>query len=72
MPRLLALVVTLAVLCSPLPAPAQDARATLESAARALGADILKTLQLSANGVSFAVGQNAVPGAPWPRFNIPR
>ena len=71
MPRLLALVVTLALLCFPLPAPAQDARATLESAARALGADTLKTLQLSANGVSFAVGQSAVPGAPWPRFNIP-
>jgi hypothetical protein len=32
--RLLALVVTLALLCSPLAASAQDARATLESAAR--------------------------------------
>jgi glyoxylase-like metal-dependent hydrolase (beta-lactamase superfamily II) len=58
------------VLLSPLAGYAQDGRATLESASRALGADSLKSLQFSARGVSFAQGQSAVPGAPWPRFNL--
>jgi len=38
---------------------------------KALGADGLKTLQYSATGTSYAVGQSQVPGAAWPRFNIP-
>ncbi len=71
MGRVLALVTTFVLLCSPLSAPAQDARATLESASRALGAGTLRTLQYSAHGVSFAIGQSAVPGSAWPRFNIP-
>ncbi len=71
MGRVLALVTTFVLLCSPLAAPAQDARATLESASRALGAGTLRTLQYSANGVSFAIGQSVVPGSAWPRFNIP-
>lgn len=50
---------------------AQDGRAVLEAASKALGADGLKTIQYSASGVTFAVGQSAVPGAAWPRFNIP-
>ena len=59
-----------AVLCH-VSASAQDPRATLERASRALGADTLRTLQYSASGVNFAVGQSAVPGSAWPRFNIP-
>src|SRR6266478_2684132 len=71
MGRVLALVTTFVLLCSPLAASAQDARAALERASRALGAGTLRTLQYSANGVSFAVGQSVVPGSAWPRFNIP-
>ena len=58
------------VLLSPLAGYAQDGRATLESASKALGADTLKSLQYSATGVSFAQGQSVVPGAAWPRFNL--
>jgi hypothetical protein len=70
MGRVLALI-TAIVLCSPLPGAAQGGPATLENAAKALGADRVKTLQYSASGVSFAMGQSPVPGAAWPRFNIP-
>jgi glyoxylase-like metal-dependent hydrolase (beta-lactamase superfamily II) len=71
MSSVIALVAVVLLLVSPWSAPAQDARSTLAGASRALGGDTLKTLQYSASGVSFAVGQSAVPGAPWPRFNIP-
>src|SRR5262249_56893541 len=49
---------------------AQDGRATLDGAAKALGADGLSSLQLSGTGSSFAAGQSAVPRAPWPRFTL--
>ena len=66
------LVFTLALLLLVLPraAYAQDARATLESAARALGAPGLKSIEITGSGSSFALGQSYVPGAPWPRFNL--
>jgi len=69
MGRVLALIIAL-LLGVPSPGIAQDARATLEAAAKALGADV-KSIQYSAAGVSFAVGQSEVPGAAWPRFNVP-
>lgn len=70
MGRILGLIVTV-LLCLPAPVVAQDARATLQSAAQALGADSVKSITYTASGVNFAIGQSAVPGAPWPRFNIP-
>src|SRR5512144_1551833 len=70
MRRGLAMVATVVLLGSPRPAPAEDARAPLERAALALGAGALRTLEYSASGVSFAIGQSVVPGAAWPRFNI--
>ena len=70
MGRALALI-TAILLCLPLPAAAQDARATLQNAARALGADQVKSFIYTASGVNFAPGQSATPGAAWPRFNIP-
>ena len=48
----------------------QDGRKTLEATGKALGADSLKSLQFSGTGSSFASGQSAVPGAPWPKFNL--
>jgi glyoxylase-like metal-dependent hydrolase (beta-lactamase superfamily II) len=70
MRRVLALIAAV-VLCLPASSAAEDARATLQGAARALGADNLKSLTYTASGVNFAIGQSAVPGAAWPRFNIP-
>src|SRR5687768_6921842 len=68
--KVLALLTTV-LLCLPGAALAQDARATLQGAAKSLGADSLKSFTYTASGVNFAIGQSAVPGAPWPRFNIP-
>lgn len=34
------------------------------------GQACLKSLQFSGTGTSFAQGQSAVPGAPWPAFNV--
>jgi glyoxylase-like metal-dependent hydrolase (beta-lactamase superfamily II) len=56
------------VLLFPVAGFAQSARATLEGAAKAMGADGVKSLQFSGTGSSFAAGQSQVPGAPWPRF----
>src|SRR5262245_36774522 len=49
---------------------AQDARAALENAAKALGGTNLKSIEYTAAGATFAVGQSVVPGAPWPKFNV--
>jgi glyoxylase-like metal-dependent hydrolase (beta-lactamase superfamily II) len=70
MGRVLALIAALLLLL-PLRGEAQSSRVALEAASKALGADGLRTLEYSAAGVSFAVGQSPVPGAAWPRFNIP-
>ena len=58
------------LLCVPAVSHAQSGRATLEGAAKALGADTLKSLEYSGSGVNFALGQSAAPGQPWPRFNV--
>jgi hypothetical protein len=50
----------------PVLALAQDARATLQGAARALGADSLKSVIYTASGVNYAIGQSAAPGAACP------
>jgi hypothetical protein len=47
----------------------QDAKATLEGVAKAMGGTDLKSIQYSGSGSTFAVGQNVNPTAPWPRFN---
>lgn len=70
MGRALTWVAAFVLLCSPLAASAQDARVALDRASRELGAGTLRTLEYSAHGVSFAVGQSAAPGSAWPRFNI--
>ena len=45
----------------------QDAKTVLAGVAKTMG-DV-KSLQYSGSGSTFAVGQSAVPGEPWPRFN---
>ena len=49
-------------------ASAQDAKAVVGNASRAMGADNLKTVQYSATGFDFALGQAPNPSSPWPKF----
>jgi hypothetical protein len=58
------------LLALPLSVDAQDARATLAEAARALGTDGLKSLEYSGSRTPFAFGQSAAPGQPWPRLTF--
>jgi hypothetical protein len=51
-------------------AAAQSSRTELERIAKAMGATNLKSIEITASGVDYAVGQSVVPGAPWPRFNV--
>ena len=48
---------------------AQDGSRILESVSKALGASV-RSIQYSGNGIVHAVGQNAEPGAQWPRFTL--
>ena len=47
---------------------AQDAGAVIGSASKAMGVDMLKTVQYSATGMDFALGQAPNPASPWPKF----
>jgi hypothetical protein len=49
-------------------ASAQDAKAVIGNASRAMGVDALKTVQYSATGLDFALGQAPNPASPWPKF----
>jgi glyoxylase-like metal-dependent hydrolase (beta-lactamase superfamily II) len=66
--RLLPVVVALALV--PALAAAQDAKAVLESVAKAMGATDLTSIRYSGSGQNFAVGQNFVAGSAWPRFIV--
>src|SRR5918998_1388214 len=62
------LILALAVLAlAPRPGVAQDAKATLDAVAKAMG-DV-KTLQIAGSGTVYSFGQSPAPGAPWPRFS---
>src|SRR5262245_45173355 len=56
------------MLLRPLAANAQDA--SLDGAAKAMGAAGVKSIQYSGNGTNFQVGQNFSPDMPWPRFVV--
>src|SRR5881296_2961915 len=47
---------------------AQDAKAVVANASKAMGVDTLKTVQYSATGFDFALGQAPNPSSPWPKF----
>jgi len=47
---------------------AQDAKAVIDGASRAMGVDALKTVQYSATGYDFALGQAPNPSSLWPKF----
>ncbi len=48
---------------------AQDPKAVISNATKALGADNLKSIEYSGSGSDFALGQAPNPSSPWPRFN---
>ena len=70
MRTLVGLITTIVLLLSPLTASAQDARGVLDNVAKALGAATVKSIQYTGTGGVFAVGQSAVPGLPWPEYNV--
>jgi glyoxylase-like metal-dependent hydrolase (beta-lactamase superfamily II) len=47
---------------------AQDPKTVIADASKTIGVDTLKTVQFSATGYDFALGQAPNPGAPWPKF----
>ena len=47
---------------------AQGAAAVIADASKAMGVNTLKTVQYSATGMDFALGQAANPNLPWPKF----
>jgi len=49
-------------------ASAQDAKSVIASASKTLGVDTLKTVEYSATGFDFALGQAPNPSSPWPKF----
>src|SRR5256712_2485189 len=49
-------------------ASADDAATVIGNASKAIGVDALKTVQYSATGFDFALGQAPNPSAPWPKF----
>jgi len=49
-------------------ASAQDAKTVIANASKAIGVDTLKTVQYSATGMDFVLGQAPNPSSPWPKF----
>jgi len=68
MRRLFAWTAATLLLCTPVASPAQNARATLDGAAKAMSGVEVKSIEFSGSGVFFAPGQSYTPGQPWPRF----
>src|SRR5437773_2394440 len=52
------------------PAAPKDARTVLAAAAKAMGADSLKTIQYSGAGSNAGIGQNRNPDADWPLVRV--
>src|ERR1700730_4333891 len=48
---------------------AQDPRALIGTASKALGAENLRTIEYSGSGADYVLGQAANPNLPWPKFN---
>ena len=66
--RLFAVVALLALMVGAL--GAQDARGVLQTVAKNIGADTVKTLQVSGTGFNAAAGQSYSPTDDWPRFEV--
>jgi glyoxylase-like metal-dependent hydrolase (beta-lactamase superfamily II) len=59
-------IVCLAGLSGAIPILGQDAKTILTNTAKAMGAENLRTIQLSASGSNAGVGQNVNPNVAWP------
>ena len=68
--RMLVTLLAALLVLVPLTAHAQDGRAALEAAAKALGATDLKSIEIQGGGLFFWAGQSQTPGSPWPQFNV--
>jgi glyoxylase-like metal-dependent hydrolase (beta-lactamase superfamily II) len=68
--RTLILLLTAVLLFSPIAAGAQDGRAALEAVSKALGATVLKSIEIQGGGSFFWVGQSYAAGTAWPQFNV--
>jgi hypothetical protein len=49
---------------------AQDARGVLQAVAKNIGADTVKTIQITGTGWNAAPGQSYSPTSDWPKFDI--
>ena len=49
---------------------AQDAKSLVSTTSKAMGADQLKTIQLSGSGMEYAFGQAYNPSSPWPGWKM--
>src|SRR5262245_52052296 len=67
--RVRTMLLTTVLVLSAFTAYAQD-RATLEAAAKALGATDLKSIEIQGGGSFFWAGQSQTPGAVWPEFSV--
>lgn len=54
----------------PAGAAAQDAKAVVESAIKAMGAENLGSIRYTGSGFNYALGQAVNPSSPWPKFNV--
>src|SRR6185436_10143212 len=52
------------------PAAPKDVKTVLAGAAKAMGADSLKTIQYSGSGSNAGIGQNRSPDADWPLVRV--
>jgi glyoxylase-like metal-dependent hydrolase (beta-lactamase superfamily II) len=52
----------------PMAQDAQDGPVVIAAALKAMGADNLKTIEYSATGFDFVLGQAPNPSSPWPKF----
>src|SRR5262245_61818489 len=64
--RMLIALLTTVLVFSPIAANAQG----LDVAAKALGADNLKSIEFQGGGTFFLAGQAYSPGQAWPQFNV--
>ena len=51
-------------------APAQDAKAVLSAAEKAMGADGLSSIKMWGSGANYQIGQSNHANGPWPRTNV--
>jgi len=68
--RMLVVLWTAVLLLVPFTVQAQDARATVEAAAKALGTTDVKSIEIQGAGVFFWAGQSQTPGMAWPQFTV--